>query len=151
MRVVSRLKKQKLNTSSKVTDYISKMLIYRDSIVKNVFKYKNENQVFMPVSFINIIANIQGQMGLSKNSIVDITPLEAFELIEENFKKMNQLGFSPLTTLFEIIYYFYLSPKELLIKKRFHRKALILLLETIALKHREAIVHPNEKYSMLIE
>ena len=146
---ISRLNKQKTNTIAKVTDYISKMLNYRDSVVKNVFRYKNENQVFIPVCFTNIIANIQGQMGLNKHSIVDITPLEAFELIEENFKKMSQLTFNAPTSMFEVLYYFYLSPKELLIRKRFHRKALIVLLETITLKHREAIVHPGEMVGVI--
>ena len=146
---ISRLNKQKANTIAKVTDYISNMLLYRDSVVKNVFKYKNENQVYMPVCFINIIANVQGQMGLNKHSIVDITPLEAFELIEDNFKKMSQMSFTAPTSMFEVLYYFYLSPKELLIRKRFHRKALIVLLETITLKYREAIVHPGEMVGVI--
>ena len=53
------------------------MIEYRDELVKNVFLNKDENEIKMPVSFQNIIANIQGQMGLNMNSIVDITPLEA--------------------------------------------------------------------------
>ena len=146
---ISRLKKQKSKTMTKCRDYIVKMLEYRDSIVKNVFKFKNENSVSMPVSFQNIIVNVQGQMGLNANSIVDITPLEAFELVENHFKKMNQLTFARITPMFEIMYYFYLSPKELLINKRFHRKALTVLLDTILLKHREAIIHPGEMVGVI--
>ena len=125
------------------------MLGYRESIVEHVFKYKNENSISMPVAFQNIITNVQGQLGLNANSIVDITPLEAFELIEENFQKMNRLAYAPLTKLFEVMYYYYLSPKELLVKKRFHRKGLNLLLETIGLKHREALVHPGEMVGVI--
>jgi DNA-directed RNA polymerase II subunit RPB1 len=146
---ISRIKKQREETRNKCREYISTMLKNRDLVVKNVFKYKNENQISMPVSFQNIIVNVQGQMGLNQNSVVDITPLEAFDLIEENFEKMNNLSYAPLTSLFKIIYYFYLSPKELLVNKRFHRKALIVLLETIALKHREAIVHPGEMVGVI--
>jgi len=146
---ISRMKKQKVDTQEKCRNYISEMLIMRDSLVDKVFRFKNENSISMPVSFQNIVTNIQGQLGLNANSVVDITPLEAFELIEENFKKMNQYKFAPLTKLFEVMYYFYLSPKELLVNKRFHRKGLIMLLETIALKHKEALVHPGEMVGVI--
>jgi len=146
---ISRLKKQRGDTRMRCRKYIDNMLDMRNSIVKNVFKHKNENSISMPVSFQNIIVNIQGQMGLNQNSVVDITPLEAFDLIEENFKKMNEMTYAPLTPLFEVMYYFYLSPRELLVNKRFHRKALIVLLETVALKHREALVHPGEMVGVI--
>jgi DNA-directed RNA polymerase II subunit RPB1 len=42
------------------------------------------------------------------------------------------------------MYFYYLSPRDLLVVKRFHKDGLVLLLETILLKFREAIVHPGE-------
>ena len=146
---VSRMKKQKAEAKEKCKYYVEKMLEARETIVKSVFKNKNDNNVVQPVSFQNIIANIQGQLGLGANSTVDITPMEAFELIEDNFKKMNMLAFAPITKLFEILYYYYLSPKELLVQKRFHRKALISLLETISLRFKEALVHPGEMVGVI--
>ena len=145
---ISRIKKQKNDTKAKCQKYIHKMLEMREKIVQMVFKGKNENTVRLPVSFQNLIVTIQGQLGLSSNSTVDITPLEAFELIEENFEKMNRM-IAPLTPLFEALYYFYLSPKELLVNKRYHRKALTVLLEMVALKHKEAIVHPGEMVGVI--
>jgi DNA-directed RNA polymerase beta' subunit len=141
---ISRAKKQKPECRARCQAYIKKMLDARDDIVKSVFKNKNENVVRLPVAFQNIITNIQGQMGLSANSTVDLTPQEAFHLIEDNLVKINQYPFAPVSPLFEILYYFYLNPKDLLVNRRFHRKALIVLLETIALKHKEAIVNPGE-------
>ena len=146
---VSRMKKQKAEAKEKCKYYVEKMLEARETIVKSVFKNKNDNNVVQPVAFQNIIANIQGQLGLGANSTVDITPMEAFELIEDNFKKMNMLAFAPITKLFEILYYYYLSPKELLVQKRFHRKALISLLETISLRFKEALVHPGEMVGVI--
>jgi len=145
----SRIKKQKEDTKKKCQAYIDKMLAARDDIVKGVFNNKNDNNVVLPIALQNIIANIQGQLGLNSSSTVDITPLEAFELIEDNFKKMNQLAYAPLTRLFEIVYYYYLSPKELLVNKRFHRKGLTLLLDTICLKHKEALIHPGEMVGVI--
>ena len=61
------------------------MLQMRDTIVENVFKYKNDDKVMAPVSFHNLIMNVQGQFGLNSNSTVDITPFEAFEMIERKW------------------------------------------------------------------
>ena len=146
---ISRMKKQQKDTQEKCKTYIETMIAARESLVELVFKNKNENQVRLPVAFQNIIANIQGQLGLNSHSTVDITPLEAFQMIEENWTKMGQMAFCPLTKLFKTLYFFYLSPKELLVNKRFHRKALTVLLDTITLKHKEAIVHPGEMVGVI--
>ena len=146
---VTRMKKQKAETMKKTKAYIDKMVDVRELIVKNIFKYKNENTVKVPVAFQNIIANVHGQLALNSHSITDITPLEAFELIEETFEIIKQLIFAPPTPLFEILYYYYLSPRDLLVNKRFHRKGLQLLLETIILKYKQALVHPGEMVGVI--
>jgi DNA-directed RNA polymerase II subunit RPB1 len=125
------------------------MIDNRDKIVEKIFHQKNENGVKLPVAFQSIINNIQGQLNLNSNSIVDITPLEAFELIEEYYNKLLKITFNPPTKLFEIMYFFYLTPRELLTNKRFHRKGLLLLLETILLKYKQAIVHPGEMVGVI--
>ena len=53
------------------------------------------------------------------------------------------------TKLFEVMYYYYLSPKNLLVKKRFHRNALVMLLETVILKYKSSIVHPGEMVGVI--
>jgi DNA-directed RNA polymerase beta' subunit len=146
---ITRIKRQRPDTQQKCKKYIEKMIKAREQIVESVFKNKSENAVKMPVAFQNIIANIQGQLNLNSNSIVDITPLEAFELIEEYYNKLKELKYCQPTELFEIVYYFYLTPKDLLVNKRFHRKALVMLLETIILKYKQAIVHPGEMVGVI--
>ena len=146
---ITRIRKQKTETIRKIKDYVEKMLEIREDIVKNVFKYKNENTVRVPVAFQHIIANIQGQLGLNSHSITDITPLDAFELVENTFEKLKKLHFAPPTPLFEILYYYYLSPKDLLVNKRFHRKGIELLLETVVLKYKQALVHPGEMVGVI--
>ena len=146
---ITRMRKQKTETIRKIKDYVEKMLEIREDIVKNVFKYKNENTVRVPVAFQHIIANIQGQLGLNSHSITDITPLDAFELVENTFEKLKKLHFAPPTPLFEILYYYYLSPKDLLVNKRFHRKGIELLLETVVLKYKQALVHPGEMVGVI--
>ena len=145
----SRLKKQRQDTITKVEKYIQLMLDVRDQLVSDVFHNKNDNSVKVPVSFQHLIANIQGQLGITSHSIVDITPLEAFDMIEFTFNKLKQITFAPPTKLFEILYYFYLNPRDLLVHKRLHRKAIELLLDTVVLKYKQSIVNPGEMVGVI--
>tara|TARA_B100000035_G_scaffold156102_1_gene132980 strand:- start:11690 stop:13834 length:2145 start_codon:yes stop_codon:yes gene_type:complete len=141
---ITRMKRQRKETQNKCQKYIDNLLESRIQIIENVFKNKNDNGVKSPVAFQSIINNIQGQMGLNSNSTVDITPLEAFKLIEDTFDTLKSIRMCPPNLLFEVLYYYYLSPKELLVIKRFHKKALQMLLETVVLKYKQALVHPGE-------
>ena len=51
------------------------MIEYRDQIIKCVFKGLENNKIHLPVSFKNIIDNIQAQSYITKHSITDITIL----------------------------------------------------------------------------
>jgi len=133
----------------KLKYYTSMMIDYRDEIVKKVFKYKDDHIVRCPVAFSYIINNVMGQQNINANSLVDITFLEAFELIENNYKKMEKIYYFPPKNLFKVLYYFYLSPRDILINKRFNKTALIILLETITLFYKKAIVAPGEMVGMI--
>ncbi len=146
---VTRLKKQLADTKTKCKEYIEYMIEKRNEIVDKVFKNKDDNTIKIPVSFANVIANIQSQCNLNANSIVDITPLEAFEMIEKGFAQMSVNKYTKPTELFEVIYYFYLNPKDLIVNKRFHKKALNMLMNVIALKYKQSIVHPGEMVGVI--
>ena len=141
---ISRMNKQKEKCRDKCYEYATKLIRDRDLIVEKVFLRQSENSVRLPVAFQYLIQNIQGQLDLKSNSAVDITPFEAFELIEEYFERVNSIPFAKTNPLFRILYFYYLTPRDLLVKRRFHKKALILLLETVLLKFKEALVHPGE-------
>ena len=147
--VMTRYKKQQVELINKIDDYIKMMVKNRDSIIKNVFKNKSDTIVNCPVAFSYIISNVQGQCNISVSSLVDITPLEAFELIEYCYKNLEKNHFAPPTELFKTLYYFYLSPKDLLIVKRFNKAALTLLLDTITIDYKRAIVTPGEMVGMI--
>jgi DNA-directed RNA polymerase II subunit RPB1 len=145
----TRVVKQRAETREMCKKYVDLMIQERNNIVKSVFKNKNDNMVKLPVSFQNIINNIQGQLELNGNSIVDITPLEAFKMIESYFAKLEKSAFISPNRLFKNVYFYYLSPKDLLVNKRFHSKALTLLLETIVLKYNQSVVHPGEMVGII--
>ena len=147
---VTRIKKQLEETRDKCRTLINTMLLKRTRIIEKVFRNKNDSIVKIPVSFPHLIANIQGQLQLGVDVMVDITPLEALQMIEDTYKKMmNYTEYVKPNELFETLYNFYLSPKDLLVNKRFHRKALTILLETIFLKFKQAIVHPGEMVGVI--
>ena len=145
----SRQKKQEEAISKKCKFYIDFIIQNRNEIVKNVFNNKSEKIVRVPVAFAYIIQNVIGQQGINKNSLVDITILEAFEMIEETFAKLEKIVYASPNKLFKTLFYYYLSPKDLLLNKRFNKKALEILLETIILNYKRALVAPGEMVGMV--
>jgi len=145
----TRQKKQEEEIQKKCEFYINFMIENRNKIVKNVFNSKSENIVRVPVAFAYIIQNIIGQQGINSNSLVDITMLEAFQMIEDAFSKLETIVYAPPTELFKVLFYYYLSPKDLLLNKRFNKKALVILLDTIILSYKRAIVAPGEMVGMI--
>ena len=146
---MTRFKKQLPEYEVKCKEYTDMMIQNRDDIVKNVFKNKDGSVVNCPVAFMHIINNVQGQQNINSSSIVDITPLEAFDLIENCYANLEKIRCAVPTRLFKTLFYFYLSPKELLYVKRFNCAALKILLDTISLTYKRAIVNPGEMVGMI--
>ena len=147
--VLARYKKQNAEFMSKTETYINMMIEKRDKIIKYVFKNRGDSNVSCPVAFSYIINNIQGQCNITISSLVDITPFEALEMIEHCFNNLEKNYYAPPTQLFKTLFYYYLSPKDLLIIKRFNKAALTLLLDTITCDYKRAIVAPGEMVGMI--
>jgi DNA-directed RNA polymerase beta' subunit len=147
--VYTRYKKQLSDFMDKTQKYIDMMVEKREAIIKYVFKNKSDSVVNCPVAFSYIISNIQGQCNISISSLVDITLLEALEMIENCYSNLTKIYYAPPTELFRTLYYYYLSPKDLLIVKRFNKTALTLLLDTITIDYKRSIVAPGEMVGMI--
>ena len=147
--VLSRFKQQLAEMKSKCKFYTDFMIKSRNEIVKNVFSNKDDKIVRVPVAFAHMVNNIIGQQNINANSLVDITPLEAFDMIETSYAQLEKLHYAPPTQLFKTLYYYHLSPKELLFVKRFNKTALTTLLEMITLNYKRAIVAPGEMVGMI--
>ena len=146
---VKRLKKQSGDLALKCKALIDMMIATREEIISNVFANKDNKVVQVPVAFTYIINNIKGQQYINVNSMVDITPMEAFEIIDSGFNTISLIHYVPPTALFKALYYYYLNPKDLLMVKRFNRKALVILIDTIVLTYKKAIVAPGEMVGMI--
>ena len=146
---MTRFKKQSQKMNEMCLKYSNMMIEMRTEIIQNVFKKKSDSIVNCPVGFQYIISNIQGQFNINSTSLVDITIVEAFELIEQTYQNLEKIHYVAPTLLFKTLYYYYLSPKDLLIVKRFNKDALMLLLSTIVLNYKRAIVAPGEMVGMI--
>jgi hypothetical protein len=71
--------------------------------IKNVFKKKSDSIVNCPVGFQYIISNIQGQFNINSTSIVDITIVEAFELIQQTYENLEKIHYVKPTLLFKTL------------------------------------------------
>jgi DNA-directed RNA polymerase II subunit RPB1 len=145
----AKMKKEKTATMKKIRDLIDYMIEMRDLIIERVFNRLDNKNVQMPVSFTHIINNVQAQQQINQNSMVDITPLEAMDMISSGFRQLENLYYAPPTLLFKVMYYYYLSPKELLFVKRFNRSALSILISVINLQYKRSIVAPGEMVGMV--
>jgi DNA-directed RNA polymerase II subunit RPB1 len=149
-KTLRRYKRQKEKVIEKNKELTQKMIDIRESIIKNVFKNKSDSIVNLPVAFSYLINNIQGQQNINSNSMIDLTPLEAYNMIDATFEKLQMITYVKPTELFKTAYYYYLSPKELLFVKRYNQKALVVLLDTIVLMYKRSIVSPGEMVGMTV-
>ena len=147
--VATRYRKELPELNNKINESINYMTLMQKKVISNVFKNLYNKQVHMPVAFAYVINNVQGQHNLNMNSQIDITPLEAYEMIETTFTILETFTYSKPNELFKLLYYFNLCPMQLLIVKRFNKNALSYLLDVIVKMYKEAIVNPGEMVGII--
>ena len=125
------------------------MIEKKNDLLKHVFDYKDNIDIHIPIHFKRIINNIENQLCIQKNFLIDITPLETYQIIDNTLNKLMKNHFVKPTELFKIAWYYYLSPKELLSVRRFNRKSIFVLMENLIHNYNKAIVHPGEMVGML--
>ena len=144
-----RLSSQANSLIEKTKSYIDNTIIYRDEVIDKIFNYKDDNTIHMPVAFNYIINNIQKQFNLTSDSLVDITPMETYQMIETNYATLHNFQYCAPTKLFEILYYYYLNPRELLFVKRINKTALSYMLNYINMMYKRSIIAPGEMVGMI--
>jgi DNA-directed RNA polymerase II subunit RPB1 len=129
--------------------WIDFMLTSREQLVRYVFDYKNDYRVYVPVGIPYLISNLSKQFHLSPQTVLDMTPLEVYELLDVYYDKLEALGAYKPSTLFKIVYYYCLSPRELLLVKHFTKSALVMLLEQIVMQYKRALIQPGEMVGII--
>ena len=146
---LKRMKSQKDELVEETQGAIDYMITAREDLVKYVFKNSDDITIHIPVNFRRIIVNIAEQLKYQKNSMVNITPLETYNLLKDNLATLQTLTFGKPSKLFEIAYYYYLSPKNLLSIHRFNRKGLEILCAKINSEYKNALCNPGEMVGLI--
>ena len=147
---VKKMKKQHSKLVEKTKEMIAYFIKNRKDLVTNVFQNKDTGSVvYAPVHFKRIIDNVQNQLHYQSNSMINITPLDAYRLIDNAYAALDALTLVRPTRLFKLLYYYYLSPKELLTLRRFNKKGLQYLLDIIITNYKKAIVNPGEMVGII--
>ena len=146
---LKRMKGQKAKLIVETQGVIDFMIQARADLLKHVFNYSDNTTIHIPVNFRRIIQNIAEQLKYQKNSMVNITPLETYNLLKDNFATLQTLGFGAPSKLFEMAYYYYLSPKSLLAIHRYNRKGLEVLCAKINSEYKNALCNPGEMVGLV--
>nr|UZT28914.1 hypothetical protein [Nucleocytoviricota sp.]UZT29288.1 hypothetical protein [Nucleocytoviricota sp.] len=144
---LTKQKKEQLQLNKKTKYYIEYIIDKRKDIIEKIFKNTDGKNVNMPVSFSYLINNIKGKQPY--NVLVDITLMETYEIIESTFEKLNAINYARPNELFKVLYFYYLSPKDLIINKRFTKVSIELLMVSILKSYKESIVAPGEMVGMI--
>lgn len=133
--------------------YIDMMIKRKEEIIKHVFKNFRDSSVSMPVSFRHIINNIHGiqckNMKSKQGNIVDLSPLEYYDMLESTMSRLEKLRYSPPTELFKVLYFYYLSPREILLVRQLSKASIVLMLEIIEKMYKTSLVAPGEMVGMI--
>jgi DNA-directed RNA polymerase II subunit RPB1 len=113
-KTISKMKKEKVKLNNKTKKVIDMMINVREDLITHVFNHEGKAVVHIPVHFNRLMNNVIEQLSLGSN-MVDITPLDAYNIVDETYKKLEQNALSKPTELFKIAWYFNLSPKKLLV------------------------------------
>ena len=126
-----------------IKDIVIRIINNREFICSNVFENKNNDTILMPVNFKRLISNVNNQFE-NKNYEINITPLDIYKLINKTYNIIENMGYIKSNKLFKILYYWYLNPKDLLIKYNYNKKSIQYLLNLILLNYKKALIQPGE-------
>ena len=131
----------------RVKDEVQHMIAIRDSFIQKINDNNADNTVYLPLSFERLITNIKAQFGITETFLTDITPLDAYAIIDTYYENLNKT-YKPCD-IFKIMYYYFLNPCHLLNKLKLNRESLVYLLEKITLHYKIGIVNPGEMVGLI--
>lgn len=143
------VKREKNQYNQAMKEIVDEMVIIRDVMITNVFDGRDDKKVHYPVHLKAILENVENQLHLTHTSQSDITLMEAFELIDDEYQYLDRLPYTRPSPLFKALYYYYLNPKELVVIRRFHRDAIQTLLLQIRTTYMRSIVSPGEMVGLI--
>jgi len=143
----ARFRKQQADYTKRCKQLIDEVIATRDEMVERVFKNLEVRNVVLPVAFTHIIQNVKGHQAY--NIMIDITPQEIMAILDQTYNRLSGYTYVGDNRLFKTLFYFYLSPKELILTHRLCKQSIDLLMVEIELYFKRAIVSPGEMVGMI--
>jgi DNA-directed RNA polymerase II subunit RPB1 len=141
-----RYKQQIPNLKERVKSEIKMIITAKNEYIELIAENKDFSTIFLPVSFLQVIKNIYTQFK-QKSSLTDITPMEAYKMIDDNYKLLDYV-YKPCY-MFKIAYYYYLNPSVIIVQNRFTQTSLEFLLQKINLTYKRSLVNPGEMVGLI--
>jgi len=144
---LSRFKKDKIKLLREAKKDIDYLVSKRDMMVSKIYDCMDEKKIYLPVHFPNMIERVKNHFEITSNSLSDITPLEAYEIIISKYEILEKM-FKPCEK-FKIAYTFYMNPFILIHKNKYHNIAITFLCDNIIQCYKKSIVNPGEMVGMV--
>jgi len=144
---LSRFKKDKIKLLREAKKDIDYLVSKRDMMVSKIYDCMDEKKIYLPVHFPNMIERVKNHFEITSNSLSDITPLEAYEIIISKYEILEKT-FKPCEK-FKIAYTFYMNPFILIHKNKYHNIAITFLCDNIIQCYKKSIVNPGEMVGMV--
>ena len=146
-KALSKFKEQKEKLKEKCLTDIKYLLGKRDEMVINVYNNEDENKIYLPVHFTNMIERVKNHFQITTHSLSNITPLEAYKIIERKYDVL-KYTFKPCEK-FKIAYTYYMNPYNLIHNHKYHKDAIVFLCESIINIYKQSLVNPGEMVGMV--
>lgn len=146
-KAVSRFRDQKDKLKEKCLSDIKYLLGKRDEMITKIYKNEDEKKIYLPVHFINTIERVKNHFQITTHSLSNITPLEAYKIIERKYDVLKQT-FKPCEK-FKIAYTYYMNPYNLIHNHKYHEDAIVFLCESIINIYKQSLVNPGEMVGMV--
>lgn len=151
----ARMRKQATSYKAEVSQIVESILEQRKHIAKNIMQdLFNDEQLNTksPVHFKHSIGFVINQAGVNANTIVDVTPLEVLQKLRACYGKIDrgaQYSYLPSNELFRLLFFHYLSPKQLVLNYHMNEITLDILLDYILLTYKKAVIPPGEMVGII--
>ena len=144
---LARFKKEKVKLLKETKKDIDYLISKRNTMVSKIYDCMDEKKVYLPVHFPNMIERIKNHFEITSNSLSDITPLEAYNILNSKYDTLEKT-FKPCEK-FKIAYTFYMNPFILIHKNKYHKIAITFLCDSIIQCYKKSLVHPGEMVGMV--
>jgi DNA-directed RNA polymerase II subunit RPB1 len=137
------IKKQVDDYNQLSSSYIQFLLSSRDDMLKYMFKYSKDTGMYCHVPFDQIIKEVIGQQLPDDTFTYPLTRM--LSIVTDTFTQLETtLYYAKPSRLFKTLYFYYLSPKQLLYTYKMNANSFEKLMGKVVLMYKQAIISPGE-------